>query len=84
MLGYVKDNFNTRFDTHSYHCYREMHYFMQIDSDTEIKRRSMSPIDSMCLKRTLYIEGLTYIAIILTEECSIPHRLMSKSLKREK
>ena len=63
LKEYVEDNFNTRFDTHSYHCYREMHYFMQIYvSDTEIKRRARTPIDSLCsksMRRTLYIEGLT-------------------------
>ena len=83
LQGYVKDNYYARFDTPSYHHFREIHFNARLDvnnarldvksrqSHLSAKSRSRSPGHSGCLKsisRTITMQGLTLAAITVTEK----------------
>ena len=73
---YVEDNYYARFDTRSYHCYRETHFNARLDvksrqSRLSAKSRSTAPGQSACLKsmlRTITMQGLTLAAITAAEK----------------
>ena len=76
LKSYVKDNYYARFDTHSYHRFRETHLNARLDvkswqSHWSMKSRSRAPGHSACLKsisRTITRQGLTLAAITTTEK----------------
>ena len=76
---YVEDNYYARFDTHSYHRYRETHFNARLDvkskqSHKSAKSRSRAPGHSGCLKsmsRTITIQGLTLAAITAAGKCPL-------------
>ena len=78
FVGY--NNYWARFDTHSYHCFRETHFNARLDikswqSHSSMKSRSKALSHSACLKsipRTITVQGLTFAAITAAEK----HTLM--------
>ena len=73
---HVEDNYYARFDTRSYHCFRETHFNARLDiqskqSHSGAKSRSRAPGNSVCLKSismTITMQSLTLAAITASEK----------------
>ena len=83
---YVEDNYYAMFDTHSYHCFREIHFNTRLNvnnarlnvkswqSHSSMKCRSRAPVHSVSLKsmsRTITMQGLTLTTIIVSEKYTL-------------
>ena len=75
----IEDKYYARFDTHSYHRYREMYFNARLDVKSwqrhwSAKSMSRASCHSACLKsmsRTITMQGLKLAAITAAEKCTL-------------
>ena len=79
VLECIKDNYYAMFHTHSYHCYKELHFNSRLNvnfdkSHWNVKCRPTATSHGACLKsvsRIIILQDFILTSITATEKCTL-------------